>query len=87
MAPTKQDTYSGHMAKFMNFLHATNHPNDHQYTDAELIQPTPNHIIKFFKFKVFDILDGRPINKATSRVTGWLASTLEAYKRSISYHA
>jgi hypothetical protein len=84
MAPTKQETYSGHIAKFMNFLNDTNHSNDHQYSDEELIQLTPNHIIKFFQFKVFKILDDQPINKATDRATGWRA-ILEAYKRSISY--
>jgi hypothetical protein len=85
MAPTKEEIYSGHMCTFMNYLNGTNHTKEHHFTDEQLIQLTPNHIIKFFRFRAFEFEEDRPINEVSDWVTGWRGSTLEAYKRSISH--
>jgi hypothetical protein len=84
MPKTKEAIYKSHFIKFMNFIHGTDEYDlDHEFSDVVLGEIVPNDIVRFFKFKAFNIQDDRDICEATDRATGCRESTLDMYKKSI----
>jgi hypothetical protein len=82
MLKTKEAIYKSHFIKFMNFIHGTDEYDlDHEFSDVVLGEIVPNDIVRFFKFKAFNIQDGRDKCEATDCATGCHESTLDMYKK------
>jgi hypothetical protein len=85
MPKTKEENYKVYLIKFMNFIHDTEYDVEHVFPNEVLGEIVPNDIVRFFKFKAFLIEDDRAICESTDRATGCRNSTLDMYKKSISF--
>ena len=81
--PTIRRRYQAYFGEFMNVVFGTDHPVDYEYTVEVRSTITPQHVVKYFNYKVYgspvdDILPERAAPNARS-------STLGFIKKSISY--
>jgi hypothetical protein len=83
---SKEETYKNYFIKFMSFIHRTEYDINHVFPDAILGELVPNDVVRFFKFKAFNIADDRDIVEAVDRASGCRVSTLDMYKKSISFY-
>jgi hypothetical protein len=49
--------YRSSLNACMNYSFDTNHPKEYQFIQEELLELTPEHIYKYFAFKVYGIPD------------------------------
>jgi len=81
LEPEQKDVYKKYLVEFMSFKDDAAYDEDHEFTQNELGQITPQQLKRWMCLKVF----GDPDPGAGDRPTEGRSSSLEYYKKAISY--